>query len=794
MTRQQCTGAALAALFFITTAGAQQVQPPIVPRLIQFSGVLKDSQSKSQTGNVPVTFSIYASQEDGAPLWTETQEVTPGADGNYAVLLGAASQSGVPAELFLSGGARWLGIQTPDQPEQPRVLLVSVPYALKAADADTLGGKPASAYVTVEQQAISPAPGAHAAAASQAASTGMMRALTAPLNTPGACSTVTSDGTAAANSIALFTTACNIEASPLVASSGKVGLATTTPSAYLDIYPITTAFASSATVTAQAIRGNVTANPSSASYGIYEGVRGQANDGGATNRVGTLKGFVSSTGTTSNQNVDALYGLYSQAQVNKPGGTAAAAYGIFANAVETAGTLSTGYGLYAEAQGTMATAYGVYSTVTNYSSGKPVAGYGVFIAPLTVSGTSFGLYQGGSGDKNYFAGKVGLGTSTPSALLEVNGTAKFDGAVTFAGGETYTGNVTTNDQLVSTVATGTAPLSVASTTQVANLNASLLDGLSASAFATTGANTFSGGQTINGNLNLTGSINSALVLQGSVTDPNTDYASANVIGGDSYNIVTNGAIGATIAGGGAVNQSSETLYPNTVSADFGTVSGGVGNTAGGDYSTVAGGYENSASGSYSIAAGGYLNIARGAYTFAGGWNAAASDNGSFVWCQENGDVCTSKGTNSFMVSAGGGVYLYSGPGGQGCYLTASAGSWACSSDRNLKSNVASIDPLSVLERVAQMPISQWSMKSDTAGHKHIGPMAQDFYAAFGLGDTDKYIAQGDAQGVALASIQGLYRIVQEKNEQIRSLLQEKGEEIQALKTQLEALEERIARK
>jgi hypothetical protein len=86
-----------------------------------------------------------------------------------------------------------------------------------------------------------------------------------------------------------------------------------------------------------------------------------------------------------------------------------------------------------------------------------------------------------------------------------------------------------------------------------------------------------------------------------------------------------------------------------------------------------------------------------------------------------------------------------------------------------------------------MPISQWSMKTDSAGHKHIGPMAQDFYAAFGLGDTDKYIAQGDAQGVALASIQGLYQMVQEK-------LQQKDEEIHALQLQLQALEERIPRK
>ncbi len=93
-----------------------------------------------------------------------------------------------------------------------------------------------------------------------------------------------------------------------------------------------------------------------------------------------------------------------------------------------------------------------------------------------------------------------------------------------------------------------------------------------------------------------------------------------------------------------------------------------------------------------------------------------------------------------------------------------------------------------------MPISQWSMKADSAGHKHIGPMAQDFHAAFGLGDTDKYIAQGDAEGVALASIQGLYQIVQEKDELIRKLVQEKSEEIQALQRQLQALQDRLGRK
>ncbi len=203
--------------------------------------------------------------------------------------------------------------------------------------------------------------------------------------------------------------------------------------------------------------------------------------------------------------------------------------------------------------------------------------------------------------------------------------------------------------------------------------------------------------------------------------------------------------------------------------------GGTDNTASGSASIVAGGSGNAATGDYSFVPAGAENSASGNFSFAGGYDAVANDYGSFVWCQEDGDACTSKGINTFTVSAGGGLYLYSGPNGQGCILSSDSGSWSCSSDRNLKNNIVSIDSRSILERVAQMPISQWSMKADTAGHKHIGPMAQDFYAAFGLGDTDKYIAQGDAQGVALASIQGLYDMMRQKDEQIQQLLQQNHE-------------------
>jgi len=106
-----------------------------VPRLIKFSGTLLDALDRPMAGPVGVTFALYKEQERGAALWMETQNVTPDARGVYTVLLGASSANGVPAELFASGEARWLELQVERQAEQPRVLLVSVPYALKASDA-----------------------------------------------------------------------------------------------------------------------------------------------------------------------------------------------------------------------------------------------------------------------------------------------------------------------------------------------------------------------------------------------------------------------------------------------------------------------------------------------------------------------------------------------------------------------------------------------------------------------------------------------------------------------------------
>ncbi len=127
---------------------AQQPTTSSVPNLIRYGGVLKDANGAllaSQT--VGVTFALYNQQDGGVALWTEVQNVNADASGQYSVMLGSTKPEGVPAELFSDQEQRFLGVQVQGQTEQARILLVSVPYAFKAHEAETLGGLPASAFV-----------------------------------------------------------------------------------------------------------------------------------------------------------------------------------------------------------------------------------------------------------------------------------------------------------------------------------------------------------------------------------------------------------------------------------------------------------------------------------------------------------------------------------------------------------------------------------------------------------------------------------------------------------------------
>lgn len=204
----------------------------IVPRLMKFSGVLHDATGKPLTGTVDVTFSLYNSEVGGDALWFETQSLQADELGRYTALLGTMHADGLPMDLFASGEVRWLGAQVGQEAEQqPRVLLVSVPYALKAGDAETLGGKPASAYMLSDSQDVKTSVIATTSSTGTATKGGRrnnrgksLMANTSPL---AACAGVTSDGSAVTSSIALFTNPCNIQSSAISQSGNNIGIGTT---------------------------------------------------------------------------------------------------------------------------------------------------------------------------------------------------------------------------------------------------------------------------------------------------------------------------------------------------------------------------------------------------------------------------------------------------------------------------------------------------------------------------------------------------------------------------------------
>jgi len=219
--------ALLAALLFLQPSlpvrGQSSTTASPVPRLVNFGGTALDAQGKPRTGMVGITFALYKEEQGGAPLWLETQSVQLDDTGHYTVNLGSTKPAGLPADLFISGEAHWLGVQVEGQPELARVLLVSAPYALKAADAETIGGLPPSAFVLAAPQASSPS-------AAPAASS-VTPAIAPP---PGTVS-----GTGTANFVPLWTDGADIGNSVLFqsgsGSTAKIGINTSTPTTTLDV-------------------------------------------------------------------------------------------------------------------------------------------------------------------------------------------------------------------------------------------------------------------------------------------------------------------------------------------------------------------------------------------------------------------------------------------------------------------------------------------------------------------------------------------------------------------------------
>ncbi len=237
---------------------------------------------------------------------------------------------------------------------------------------------------------------------------------------------------------------------------------------------------------------------------------------------------------------------------------------------------------------------------------------------------------------------------------------------------------------------------------------------------------------------------------------------------------------------------------NAASGWYATVGGGTGNAVSGEYATVGGGRGNVASGEYATVGGGRDNTAVGNYSFVVGRrakNAHVLNHGVFMFADSTDADFWSATANEFAVRASGGYRLYtSGDLSTGAFLHAGASSWTVPSDRSLKENFTELDGREVLHRLSLIPITKWNYKAQDAEIRHVGPMAQDFYAAFGLGESDLHISTVDVDGIALVSIQALYELSQEKDAQIAQLAEENAQqaaEIGDLRARLEALEKLV---
>jgi hypothetical protein len=197
-----------------------------------------------------------------------------------------------------------------------------------------------------------------------------------------------------------------------------------------------------------------------------------------------------------------------------------------------------------------------------------------------------------------------------------------------------------------------------------------------------------------------------------------------------------------------------------VSATEAFEGGGSGNTISStaEYGTLGGGALNDVAGFYATIPGGASNTAAGKLSFAAGYRADATQAGSFVWSDyvSGSSVVKDTAPDQFVVRASGGTYIYSSENlSSGVQLVAGSGAWASLSDRNAKTDIAPLDAAAILAKVAMLPISTWRYKTE-AGARHVGPMAQDFYAAFGVGEDDRHITSIYEDGVALAAIKALH--------------------------------------
>jgi trimeric autotransporter adhesin len=291
---------------------------------------------------------------------------------------------------------------------------------------------------------------------------------------------------------------------------------------------------------------------------------------------------------------------------------------------------------------------------------------------------------------------------------------------------------------------------------------------------------------------------------------NTAGGSYATIGGGRQNTASGSA---TIAGGNHNTADSSSAIgggsDNIARSSGAAIAGGQQNTATNATAAVAGGFANVAGGNSAMVPGGQFNHALGDGSFAAGLRAKANHDGGFVWADSQGVDFSSQRDDQFRVRAAGGarfdingshwidMRLDLFPSSRildtssGAFLS-TGGSWVNGSDAARKENFRPVDARMILAALAALPLSEWNYKAEDNSSRHIGPTAQDFHAAFGFGADDKHIATVDADGVALAAIQGLNQKVEEREAALREELKRTAAENTELKERMVKLEKLVS--
>ncbi|MBI5060634.1 tail fiber domain-containing protein [candidate division KSB1 bacterium] len=248
---------------------------------------------------------------------------------------------------------------------------------------------------------------------------------------------------------------------------------------------------------------------------------------------------------------------------------------------------------------------------------------------------------------------------------------------------------------------------------------------------------------------------------------NLNAGDCGVITGGYDNGISSAGEFATVGGG----------ISNNANGLSSAVGGGSGNSASGRGATISGGYSNVANDNYATVPGGFGNTASGRYSLAAGKLAIADDDGAFVWCDTT-ETLNSNGANTFTVRATSGFRFHTGPGTtNGLQVAAGGSTWSSLSDSTKKRNIRLVDSRDMLERVKELPIKRWSYKTQDPSIEHIGPMAQDFWRLFQVGDDSLGISTHDPAGIALAAIQELIK----QNEELRTQVKLLADDVRELK-------------